>query len=154
MKGGEPMADQRGTTTLPKSEPSEAETGSTDQEQLAADLQHLRALLEADRVAEARRFVKELEQRWPKAERVQHYARVLQPPKVRMRPDLPARSREREWKWLEEHGREYPGCWLAIYGDQLIAADPDRRTVMAEAEQALGEETYLIFHQPGSPQAE
>lgn len=148
------MADQRGTTTLPQSEPSEAESGRTNQEQLAADLQHLRDLLEADRVAEARRFVEELAQRWPEAERVQHYARVLEPPKVRMRPDLPARSREREWKWLEEHGREYPGCWLAISGDQLIAADPDRRTVMAKAEQALGEETYLIFHQPGSPQAE
>ena len=144
------MADQQGITTLPQSEPSEAETGSTDQEPLAADLQHLRDLLEADRVPEARRFVKELEQRWPEAERVQHYARVLEPPKVRMRPDLPARSREREWKWLKEHGREYPGCWLAIYGDQLIAADPDPRIVVASAEQALGEKTYLLFHQPGS----
>jgi hypothetical protein len=144
------MAEQRGTTTLPQSEPSEAETGRTDQEQLAADLQLLRDLLEADRVPEARRFVKELEQRWPEAERVQHYARVLEPPKVRMRPDHPARSRDREWKWLEEHGREYPGCWLAIYQDQLIAADPDRRVVVARAEQALGEKTYVLFHQPGS----
>lgn len=148
------MADQRGTTTLPPSEPSEAETGRPDQEQLTAGLQHLRDLLEADRVTEARRFVKELEQRWPEAERVQHYARVLEPPKVRMRPDLPARSSEQEWKWLEEHAREYPGCWLAIHDSQLIAADPDRRVVMAKAEQALGEETYLMFHQPGSPQAE
>lgn len=144
------MDEQRGTTTLPQSEPSEAQTGSTDQEPLAADLQHLRDLLEADRVGEARRFVKELEQRWPAAERVQHYARVLAPPKVRMRPDIPARSREREWKWLEEHGRDYPGCWLAIHGDRLIAADPDPRIVVASAEQALGEETYMLFHQPGS----
>ena len=148
------MSKQRGVTTVPQGEDHEAPAASTDQERLAADLRHLRDLLEADRVPEARRFVKELEQRWPAAERVQHYARVLEPPKVRMRPDLPARSREREWKWLEEHGREYPGCWLAVYEDRLIAADPDRRTVMAKAEQALGEETYLIFHQPGSPQGE
>src|SRR5229473_3101784 len=123
------MRGKRGVTTIPKTEeggpsrdrvPPEGSLGA-DQERLAADLQHLRDLLEADRVPEARRFVKELEQRWPEAERVQHYARVLEPPKVRMRPDIPARSREREWKWLEQHGREYPGCWLTIYGDQLIA---------------------------------
>ena len=104
-------------------------------------------------MAEARRFVKELEQRWPEVERVQHYARMLEPPKVRMRPDIPARSSEPEWKWLEEHAREYPGCWLAIHDGRLIAADPDRRTVIARAEQALGEETYLLFHQPRSAPA-
>jgi hypothetical protein len=144
------MGKQRGVTTVPTSEDGETQPKSTDPERLAADLQHLRALLEADRVAEARRFVKELEHRWPEAERVQHYARVLEPPKARMRPDLPARSSEREIKWLEEHAREYPDCWLAIHEDQLVAAGPDRRDVMARAEQALGEETYLLFYQPGS----
>ena len=116
-----------------------------DSEQLAADLQHLRDLLEADRVTEARRFVKELEQRWPEAERVQHYALVLAPPKVRSAPDLPARSSEQEIQWLQEHAREYPGCWLAVYEDRLIAAGPDRRVVVDQAEQALGEETYLLL---------
>jgi hypothetical protein len=57
------MADQQGTTTLPQSGQSEAKTGRTAQEQLAADLQHLRDRLKADRVPEARRFVKVLEQR-------------------------------------------------------------------------------------------
>lgn len=144
------MGDKHVATMIPKIEPGDTEAEATEQEQLAADLQHLRALLEGDRVAEARRFVKELEQRWPEAERVQHYARVLAPPKVRMRPDIPARSREREWKWLEEHGREYPGCWLAVDGDQLIAADPDRAVVRAKAAQVLGGEPYLLIHQPGS----
>jgi hypothetical protein len=144
------MSGRRIVTTLPQTEAGKREPERTDQEQLAAGLQHLRDLLEADRVAEARRFVKELEQRWPEAERVQHYARVLAPPKVRMRPDIPARSSEREWKWLEEHAREHPGCWLAIYEDRLIAADPDRAVVRARAAQALGEEPYLLFHQPGS----
>ncbi len=124
-------------------------TGSAkESERLAADLQHLLDLLERDRVEDARWRVKELEQRWPASERVQHYARVLAPPVVRARPDIPARSSEREWKWLEEHGHEYPGCWLAIYEDRLIAADPDRRVVTAQATEALGEETYLLFHQP------
>jgi hypothetical protein len=144
------MSGKRVVAAVPEIEDLGGEAGASEQERLAADLQHLRALLEGDRVHEARRFVKELEQRWPEAERVRHYARVLEPPKVRMRPDLPARSSEREIKWLEEHGREYPGCWLAIHEDRLIAADPDRRVVTARAEQVLGEETYLLFHQPGS----
>src|SRR5438552_2551923 len=146
------MSGKRVVTAVPKISDLGSGAETTDQERLAADLQHLRALLEGNRVLEARRFVKELEQRWPEAERVRHYARVLEPPKVRMRPDIPARSREREWKWLEEHGREYPGCWLAIHEDRLIAADPDRRVVTARARQTLGEETYLLFHQPGSAQ--
>jgi hypothetical protein len=146
------MASERALEAVHRSE-DQAAAGPTDQERLAADLQHLRDLLEGVRIGEARRFIKELEQRWPDSERVRHYAHVLQPPKVRSRPDIPARSREREWKWLEEHGHEYLGCWLAIYEDRLIAADPDRRVVTAKARQALGEETYLIFHQPGNPQA-
>jgi hypothetical protein len=153
IKGGKSMAAERAAGAVKSIETYPTEPEQTDQQRLAADLQHLRDLLTAADVPEARRFVKELEERWPEAERVRHYAHVLQPPKVRMRPDIPARSSEREWKWLEEHGREYPGCWLAIYEDQLIAFGPDRQVVTAQAEQVLGEETYLIFHQPESAPA-
>jgi hypothetical protein len=127
--------------------------GAFEQERLEADLQHLRDLLEGDRVEEARRFVKELEQRWPEAERVRHYAHVLAPPKVRSRPDIPARSRDREWKWLKEHAHEYPGCWLSVYEDQLIAADPDLQIVLARTREANGEESAFVFHQPEKPRS-
>src|SRR5687767_10029578 len=91
---------------------------TTEQEHLATDLRHLLDLLEGDRVEEARRFVKELEQQWPDAERVRHYAHVLAPPVARSRPDIPARSSRRELKWLKEHAHEHPGCWLAVYEDR------------------------------------
>jgi hypothetical protein len=129
-------------------------TATKEQERLAAELQHLRDLLERDQVEEARRFVKELEQRWPEAERVRHYAHVLAPPKVRSRPDIPPRSMDREWQWLQEHRHEYPGCWLAVYEDRLIASDPDRRVVIAKARQALGDKRALLFFQPVRPQPE
>lgn len=144
------MAVEQRLETETRTEVPAAETGPAA-EQLAADLQHLNDLLEGVRIGEARRFVKELEQRWPDSERVRHYAHVLQPPVVRSRPDIPARSSAGEWKWLEEHGHEYPGCWVAIYEDHLVAADPDRRVVTAKARQELGGEPYFIFHQPGSP---
>ena len=143
------MSRERVPTAAPEIKAVEAAGQETDDQRLAVDLQRLRDLIEHNRVGEARRFVKDLEQRWPEAERVQHYARVLAPPVVRSRPDIPARSREREWKWLQEHGHEYPGCWLAIYEDRLIAADPDQRVVIARAREVLGEEGALLFHQPG-----
>jgi hypothetical protein len=148
------MSRERVPTAAPENEAVAGARQETEAERLAADLQHLRDLIEHNRVEAARRYVKELEQRWPDAERVQHYARVLAPPVVQTRPDIPARSSEREWKWLKEHGHEYPGCWLAIFEGRLIAADPDRRVVTAQAEAAMkGEQTYLLFHQPGNSES-
>jgi hypothetical protein len=146
------MSSERVPTAVAEVADRDPVDEAAEQELLAAGLQHLRDLLERSRVEEARRYVKELEQRWPEAERVRHYAHVLAPPKVRLRPDIPARSRKQEWQWLEEHGPEYPGCWLAIYEDRLIAAHPDRRVVTTRATEILGEERYLLFHQPGSPE--
>jgi hypothetical protein len=145
------MSGKRTSAVAPAVTEQNAGEETTEQERLAADLRHLLDLLEADQVEEARRYVKELEQRWPEAERVQHYARVLAPPKVRSRPDIPARSSQRELNWLKENAHKYPGCWLAVYEDRLIAADPDRRVVVARAREILGEESALLFHQPARP---
>jgi hypothetical protein len=127
---------------------------NSEQDRLTADLQCLRDLLERDRVDEARQFVQELAQRWPESERVQHYAHVLAPPKVLPRPNIPPRSREREFKWLKEHASEFPGCWIAVHEDRLIAADPDQRVVITKARDVLGEQGALLFHQPAGPNPE
>jgi hypothetical protein len=152
------MSAERAKTAIPDAENGDALDGdaaeaTSDEERLAVGLRHLRDLLEWNQVEEARRFVKELEARWPDAERVRHYAHVLAPPTSRSRPDVSARSREQEWNWLKEHGHEYPGCWLAIYGDRLIAADPDLQVVMAKTRETLGEEGALIHQQPGTPRS-
>jgi hypothetical protein len=143
------MARKRGSATVPPVESATAVEQATDRERLAADLRHLNDLLERERIEEARRYVTELQQRWPDAERVQHYAHVLAPPVARSRPDLPNVSHDRAWQWLQEHGHEYPGCWLAILDDHLIAADPDRRVVLAKTREILGHQRVLMFHQPG-----
>jgi len=119
---------------------------------LAEDLQSLRDLLDEGRIEAARRFVKELEPRWPDSERVRHYAHVLAPPVVRIRPDIKGRSRDREFAWLKQHAHEYPGCWLAIYEDRLIAADPDYPVVVAKTREVLGQEGALVFYQPPAKQ--
>ena len=135
------------TATLPQVDHNGAVEAKA-QEQLATDLRHLYDLLERERIEEARGYVKELQQRWPDAERVQHYARVLAPPVARSRPDIPPKSHVREFAWLDAHAHEYPGCWLAILEDRLIAAHPDRGVVSKQARECLGHEGVLMFFQP------
>ena len=117
--------------------------------ELTADLARLRDMVEQSDVEGARAFVKELEQRWPDSERVQHWARVLAPPVARVLRGVRGRSLEKERAWLREHGKEYPGCWLAILGDQLIVADPDMRVVLKVTRETPGARKALLHYQPG-----
>jgi hypothetical protein len=123
-----------------------------DQAGLADDLQHLRDLLEKGDVEGARAWVRGLEKRWPESERVRHYAHVLAPPKARVRSDVKGRPLDREWEWLRQHGHEYPGCWLAVFEDQLVAADPDYHLVVAQTREKMGDESALIVRQPDGPE--
>jgi hypothetical protein len=97
--------------------------------------------------------VKELQARWPDSPRVQYWARVLAPPEVvpTSGRDPRSRPRDRERAWPREHAREYPGCWLAVYEDRLIAADPDLAVVYSAVRQALGAEGAVLHWQPGKP---
>jgi hypothetical protein len=114
---------------------TEASTGTEilappDDPELSAGLGKLRALLEQHDIEGARRYVQELERRWPDSERVRHHARTLAPPTVRLLPDLKRINRDRERAWLRAHAHEYPGCWIAVLGDQLVAADKDAKVVI------------------------
>lgn len=112
--------------------------------QLRDDISH------GGRVPEAREAVKVLEARWPEDPRVQYWARVLAP-RVTPTPEAHRHRRpiDRERAWLKQHAREYPGCWLAVYEDRLIAADPDFEVVLSEARKSLGEGKAFLHYQPG-----
>jgi hypothetical protein len=43
---------------------------------------------------------------------------------------------EAAFKWINEHGNEYPGEWLALDGDNLLAHGPDLAKVAAAARAA------------------
>jgi hypothetical protein len=139
------MSGQKGSVTV---QALEATTATVGQAALAEDIRQLRDLLDAGDVEGARSLVAELEIRWPASERVRHYAHVLAPPTVRMRGDIKARPLNKEWEWLRQHAQEYPGCWLAVLGDQLVAADPDGVVVRAKAREVPGDERPLIYYQP------
>jgi hypothetical protein len=116
----------------------------------ADDLASLRDLLGRGDVAGARALLGVLEQRWPEAAWVKHYSQVLAPPVATMRPVEPRPSHDREHQWLQEHARHYPGCWLAVLGEQLIAADPSFSVVLRAVRQSPGADQALLFFQPGA----
>jgi hypothetical protein len=123
---------------------------AVDPPPLTTDLDRLRSMVEHEDVEGARAFVKELEHRWPDSARVRHWARVLAPPVARRVPGSTGRSLDRERAWLREHGHEYPGCWLAVLGDRLIAADPDIGVVIQTIRSTPGAEDALLHLRPGS----
>lgn len=113
-------------------------------------LSRLREMLRQGDVAGARAFVQELERERPETAWVRHYARVLAPPLATMREREPSSPHDREYAWLQEHAAAYPGCWLAVLEDQLIAADPDFGVVVRTVRQTPGAERALLYFQPGA----
>jgi hypothetical protein len=105
---------------------------------LEEDIRRLKRLIEESDVEEARRLSRELASRWPQSETIQHFARVLQPPRViPSAPGPRSRSFAADRAWLKEHAREYPGCWIATLGDRLIAAHPNVNSVIESVEKAV-----------------
>lgn len=114
---------------------------------MRADLARLYRLVEEHEVEEARRLAPELAAKWPDSPEVQHMARGLEPPRILpSRPGPRARRLDKEHEWLRQHAREYPGRWLAVYHDRLIAADPSLRNVMAAARATLGDDEAALLH--------
>ncbi|HMV48144.1 MAG TPA: DUF5678 domain-containing protein [Blastocatellia bacterium] len=62
-----------------------------------------------------------------------------------IRTDAPFIDRTREDEWLREHRREYPGEWLALMGDQLIAHGAQYRAVLAEAREKGYPRALLVY---------
>jgi len=107
-------------------------------------LEYIHALLLEENVRDARRMADEIPQSLRSDSKIQHLITVLSPPEVRVsnRPTGP--SRDREYRWLKENSEKYMGQWVAIEGDQLIAASKNLDEVYAELD------TYRERHPNGS----
>lgn len=116
--------------------------------EMTAELERLVTLVEASRVDEARRLAAALVSRWPDSRPIQHLHHVLQPPRATSVTGSVSRSFRQELRWIQDHAHEYPGCWLAIYRNRLVAARASRREAVQAAREALGGERALIFFHP------
>jgi hypothetical protein len=51
-----------------------------------------------------------------------------------------------EMQWIQEHGHDYPGQWIAVDGDRLIAHGSDAQQVFAEVDRvAVVDPTFRHF---------
>lgn len=59
--------------------------------------------------------------------------------------NAPFIDRTKETEWLAEHRREYPGQWLALMGDQLVASGTVAKEVFAKARELGYPRAIFIF---------
>jgi hypothetical protein len=112
-------------------------------------IQRLVSLLEEGRVEEARHLAPQLVTRLPDSHALAKLAEALEPPRVIAVGGQTGRPMTQERAWLKEHAREYPGCWMAVFGDRLVAAAPRLRDVLKAVEAAADVEDPVFFFQPG-----
>jgi hypothetical protein len=108
----------------------------------------LRDRLERGDIDGARAMVARLTGEHPDSEDIRYYARMLARPQVISRPGEPSRRLDQERAWLRAHAREYPGCWLAVSGDTLVAAGPDYAAVLATVRRTVGVDNAVLYFQP------
>lgn len=122
---------------------SEAEEQFADP---AAALERVGELLSSSDFHGARALLRRLKEQWPDSPRIEKAAAlILEPPKARLLDSGSGRDLRREFAWLRAHAREYPGCWVAVSGDDLSAADPDLKIVRS-AVRAVGKEGRVLLH--------
>lgn len=83
--------------------------------------ERIRELVEQDRVPAARRLLAEALDQGRIDEDLAGWQKVLAPAKVLRVGGERDIDRAPDFQWLEEHGREYPGEWVAILRGELLA---------------------------------
>lgn len=127
---------------------SRARLAERDLSSPEAGLRCLRRLLATGQGESARSFVLDLVARYPDSEAIAHFARVLAPPVTRAVPGRQGRSLDQDYAWLREHAQEYPGCWLAVYQNDLISAAPELKTVLAQLRADPQHQEALLHFEP------
>jgi Family of unknown function (DUF5678) len=99
--------------------------------------------------------VMQLIEQMPKAERLKLRALFdrsvteppAKPPRDKRVPSQPMPDRTCERQWVEDHKHEYPGQWVALDGDRLIAASTNEMEVW-DAVDADGAHLPLVLRVP------
>ena len=114
-----------------------------------AAVQHVRSLVESSRVKEARVKIDEFLKVWPDSKPLNIAARILAPAVAKVvPPSKPQRSRIREHQWIRENARKYPGEWLLVFEDRLIASGADLNEVIEQGKAIEGGVDGVLWYQP------
>jgi hypothetical protein len=110
----------------------------------------VRTLVETSRIHEARERIGEFLRIWPDSQQLQYGKRILTPTVAKVVPSIkPNRSRIKENQWIKDHARNYPGEWLLIFEDRLIASGHDLREVIRVGRTSEPEAEGVLWFQPG-----
>jgi hypothetical protein len=78
--------------------------------------------------------------------RAEKTAEPARPPRDKRMPDRPWQEGDAAMRWLREHAHEYPGQWVALLGDRLIAHGPNRADVRAAHKAAGLDAGQVLLH--------
>ncbi len=96
-----------------------------------ADL--IRMMIEQDQVKGARRLLEAALRQSPDSPELEHWRRVLAPPRVVSLWNGPSgRNRTNEMKWLASESEAHRGRWVALDGDRLLASAESLKDLLAE----------------------
>lgn len=127
-----------------------ADARETDSEH-ESDVATLQSLLTRGKIEQARCLVNELAVRWPESDLVRRFARVLAPPVARVvegRKGITREQAQKESAWLRENGGHYPGCWIILQDDRLLAAHPQLRVAIEEADRQVSGDVGSLHYVP------
>jgi hypothetical protein len=115
---------------------------------LEQGMAQVRSLLQQADLNAARACLAQLKEEWPDSERVARLSRLLTPSGVRLDSERSDRARAEEHQWLRQHARRYPGHWLALLGDRLIAADRELSAVLEQVRRTARPDDVLLHFVP------
>ncbi|WP_438002727.1 hypothetical protein WME89_27630 [Sorangium sp. So ce321] len=90
--------------------------------------EHVRRLVEANRVEEARRYVQELLAQGDTS--VEGWAKVLRPPRIVASSDRARSSFAADYAWLRENRQAYLDRWVALQDGKLLDSDVALRALV------------------------
>jgi len=144
------VADSQQGERMATAKPGPSQTVEAERP-LGADveevLRRLLALIEGDKVEEARALVAYATQSNPDSLALRRWARLLRPPEATLSIRKRFRDTRPEREWLNTHRHDYPGCWLAVANGRLVAADPDLERVQEAIRDAVGDDGAVICYQ-------
>ncbi len=68
----------------------------------------------------------------------------VKPPRDKRVPAKPMKDRTRERQWVQEHKHEYPGHWVALDGDRLVAASLVQQEVWDAVDPASSDRPLML----------
>lgn len=72
--------------------------------------------------------------------------RLLTPRPARIVPGLRAPDRTEAFQWLDEHGKEYQGQWIALGDKGLLASAPELKTLLRSLKEMPPNVLPLLIH--------